>query len=182
MAALGQTRKSVTATRVSALGGKAEVDFGRLDVCSMPIRLSPTPTICRVCRQTPGAGIRVEIDVLQRDVLPFPASLPEFQRLFPDDTGCAVNLEKARWGDGFVYPYGHEARDPFRFPKRSASPEISPRRPAPSFTRENGRTLDVVGVGDNRIGTVSTFACGSRIFESADYFEGILPQGHHLSP
>ncbi len=23
--------------------------------------------------------------------------------------------------------------------------------------------------------------CGSRIFESADYVEGILPQGHHLS-
>ncbi len=28
-----QNRKSVAATRMSALGGKAEVDFGRLDVC-----------------------------------------------------------------------------------------------------------------------------------------------------
>ncbi len=28
-----QQRKSVTATRTSAFGGKAEVDFGRLEVC-----------------------------------------------------------------------------------------------------------------------------------------------------
>ncbi len=62
----------------------------------------------------------MEIDVLQRDDLPFPASLPEFQRLFPDDAACAVYLEKARWGDGFVCPYCHEARDPFRFTKRPA--------------------------------------------------------------
>ncbi len=31
---LGHNRKSVTATRMSAFGGKAEVDFGRPDVCS----------------------------------------------------------------------------------------------------------------------------------------------------
>ncbi len=31
--AVGQNRKSVTATRMSAFGGKAEVDFGRLHVC-----------------------------------------------------------------------------------------------------------------------------------------------------
>ncbi len=30
--AVGHNRKSVTATRMSAFGGKAEVDFGRLDV------------------------------------------------------------------------------------------------------------------------------------------------------
>ena len=53
----------------------------RIDV-SVPIRLSPTPAICRVCRQSAGKGVRVEIDVLQRDDLPFPASLLEFQRLF----------------------------------------------------------------------------------------------------
>ena len=33
MAALGQNRKSVTATRMSEAGGEAEVDFGRLEVC-----------------------------------------------------------------------------------------------------------------------------------------------------
>ena len=31
--ASGHNRKSVTATRMSAFGGKAEVDFGRLEVC-----------------------------------------------------------------------------------------------------------------------------------------------------
>ena len=31
---VGHNRKSVTATRMSAFGGKEEVDFGRLDVCS----------------------------------------------------------------------------------------------------------------------------------------------------
>ena len=32
-------------------------------------------------------------------------SLPEFQRLFPDDAACAAYLEKARWGDGFACPH-----------------------------------------------------------------------------
>lgn len=29
--------------------------------------------------------------------LAFPKSLPEFQRLFPDDAACARYLEKIRW-------------------------------------------------------------------------------------
>ncbi len=33
MAPLGHNRKSVTATRMSAYGGRAEVDFGWLEVC-----------------------------------------------------------------------------------------------------------------------------------------------------
>ena len=37
------------------------------------------------------------MDVLDRADLPFPHSLPEFQRLFPDDAACAAYLEKARW-------------------------------------------------------------------------------------
>ena len=40
------------------------------------------------------------MDVLDRADLPFPHSLPEFQRLFPDDAACAAYLEKARWGEG----------------------------------------------------------------------------------
>ena len=44
------------------------------------------------------------MDVLDRADLPFPHSLPEFQRLFPDDAACAAYLEKARWGDGFACP------------------------------------------------------------------------------
>ena len=43
------------------------------------------------------------MDVLDRADLPFPHSLPEFQRLFPDDAACAAYLEQARWGDGFVH-------------------------------------------------------------------------------
>ena len=39
------------------------------------------------------------MDVLDRADLPFPHSLPEFQRLFPDDAACAAYLEQARWGD-----------------------------------------------------------------------------------
>ncbi len=33
MSPLGHNRKSVTGTRMSAFGGRAEVDFGRLNVC-----------------------------------------------------------------------------------------------------------------------------------------------------
>ncbi len=58
------------------------------------------------------------MDVLQRDDLSFPQSLPEFQRLFPNDAACAAYLEKARWGDGFVCPHCHAAREPFRFANR----------------------------------------------------------------
>lgn len=29
--------------------------------------------------------------------LPFPKSLPDFQRLFPDDAACASYLERLRW-------------------------------------------------------------------------------------
>ena len=45
------------------------------------------------------------MDVHQRGNLRFPQSLPEFQRLFPDDAACAAYLEKARWSDGFVCPH-----------------------------------------------------------------------------
>ena len=37
--------------------------------------------------------------------LDFPHSLPEFQRLFPDDAACFAYLELARWREGFICPY-----------------------------------------------------------------------------
>ena len=40
--------------------------------------------------------------VFDREDLPFPRSLPEFQKLFPDDAACAAYLEAIRWRDGFV--------------------------------------------------------------------------------
>jgi predicted RNA-binding Zn-ribbon protein involved in translation (DUF1610 family) len=45
------------------------------------------------------------MDIFQRGDLPFPQSLPEFQRLFPDDAACATYLEKARWKAVFVCPH-----------------------------------------------------------------------------
>jgi hypothetical protein len=59
------------------------------------------------------------MDVLDRDDLSFPRSLPEFQRLFPDDAACAAYLEKGRWHDGFVCPHCQDAAgEPFRFANR----------------------------------------------------------------
>jgi hypothetical protein len=56
--------------------------------------------------------------VLPRADLPFPGSLPEFQRLFPDDTACATYLEAIRWRDGFVCGWCGEASEPYRFANR----------------------------------------------------------------
>ena len=38
------------------------------------------------------------------DIRGFPTSLPEFQRVFPDDAACARYLETIRWPDGFSCP------------------------------------------------------------------------------
>lgn len=54
-------------------------------------------------------------DVLQRASLPFPRSLPEFQKLFPDDAACAAYLERIRWDAGFACPYCGVVGDPYRF-------------------------------------------------------------------
>jgi transposase-like protein len=48
----------------------------------------------------------------------FPKSLPEFQRLFPDDAACAGYLEKARWAEGFICPHCREIGEPFRIATR----------------------------------------------------------------
>lgn len=50
--------------------------------------------------------------------LPFPKSLPDFQRLFPDDASCASYLEATRWADGFVCPSCKTKGEPFRFDAR----------------------------------------------------------------
>ena len=52
------------------------------------------------------------IDVLEREELPFPHSLPEFQRLFPDEAACADYLERTRWRNGFVCPHCAVADEP----------------------------------------------------------------------
>ena len=58
------------------------------------------------------------MDIDQHAALPFAQSLPEFQRLFPDDAACAAYLEKARWGDGFVCPHCGVTGEPFRIATR----------------------------------------------------------------
>ena len=58
------------------------------------------------------------MDVDQHAGLPFPRSLPEFQRLFPGDAACAEYLEKVRWGDGFVCPHCGVTGEPFRISTR----------------------------------------------------------------
>ena len=58
------------------------------------------------------------MDVFERGDPSFPRSLPEFQRLFPDDAACAAYLEKVRWRGGFVCPDCQTAGEPFRFANR----------------------------------------------------------------
>ena len=71
------------------------------------------------CHPQPLAVVFGQLmDVHQRGNLRFPQSLPEFQRLFPDDAACAAYLEKARWSDGFVCPHCQAAGEPFRFANR----------------------------------------------------------------
>src|ERR1700731_3322042 len=82
----------------------------------MLIRLTPKHTIGSLGRKRDAVMAAV---VLPRADLPFPGSLPEFQRLFPDDTACAAYLEAIRWRDGFVCGWCGEASDPYRFANRA---------------------------------------------------------------
>ena len=59
-------------------------------------------------------------DVLQWEHLPFPKSLRDFQRLFPDDDACARYLEGAKWPKGFVCPHCNEKGEPFRLATRTS--------------------------------------------------------------
>lgn len=58
------------------------------------------------------------MDVLARDGLPLPASLPEFQRLFPDDAACSAYLERSRWPGGFCCPHCGTIGEPYRITTR----------------------------------------------------------------
>lgn len=51
----------------------------------------------------------------------FPTSLPEFQRIFPNDGACADYLENLRWPDGFSCPKCGLCGEPYRFAKRSST-------------------------------------------------------------
>lgn len=49
-----------------------------------------------------------------------PTSLPEFQKVFPDDHACAKYLEAVRWPKGFTCPKCSHVEEPYRFPTRSS--------------------------------------------------------------
>lgn len=57
-------------------------------------------------------------DVHQWEHLPFPKSLPDFQKLFPDNAACALYLEGAKWPKGFTCPWCQVKREPYRFENR----------------------------------------------------------------
>ncbi len=57
-------------------------------------------------------------DVLKWEHLPFPKSLPQFQKLFPDDAACARYLERVRWPKEFVCPLCQAPGEPYRFTAR----------------------------------------------------------------
>lgn len=58
------------------------------------------------------------LDIHARGTLSFPTSLPQFQRLFPDDAACAAYLEKIRWEKGFSCPWCGVVGEPYRFAAR----------------------------------------------------------------
>ena len=50
----------------------------------------------------------------------FPTTLPEFQRVFPDEATCAKYLEHLRWPHGFTCTKCGKSGDPYRFAKRTS--------------------------------------------------------------
>ena len=78
-------------------------------------------------------------DVLKWEHLPFPKSLPQFQKLFPDDAACASYLERVRWEKGFVCPLCETKGEPYRFTARPGVLESS----LQSMIGHNGAPLEV---------------------------------------
>jgi hypothetical protein len=66
------------------------------------------------------------MDVLDRTDLSFSRSLPEFQRLFPDDATCAADLEKARWGDDLRLIASGSAVTARVTPQAGPQPKVEP--------------------------------------------------------
>jgi hypothetical protein len=90
-----------------------------------------TAVVCRpaardVIFRTGNAGMNtsapMQMDIERYAALPFPRSLPEFQRLSPNDAACAEYLEILRWADGFIRPYCGATGEPFRIATRPGVP------------------------------------------------------------
>jgi hypothetical protein len=50
----------------------------------------------------------------------FPTTLPEFQKVFPNESACAKYLERMRWPNGFTCPKCKTTGKPYRFPSRKS--------------------------------------------------------------
>ena len=84
--------------RVSRNAGRAERGLRPFS------RARAGPHRCYGCHPQPLAVVFGHAHDVHRRGTSVPKSLPEFQRLFPDDAACAGYLEKARWSDGFCLP------------------------------------------------------------------------------
>ena len=51
------------------------------------------------------------------DRIPFPETVLEFARWFPDDQACMNYLYRSRWPEGFVCPKCRSTEDPYRLDK-----------------------------------------------------------------
>ena len=79
-------------------------------------------------------------DILQHASLPFPKSLPEFQRLFPDDAACADYLERIRWERGFVCPHCGVIDEPWRMTNAQEAKRLARSADAIPLTSETTPT------------------------------------------
>src|ERR1017187_6837322 len=50
----------------------------------------------------------------------FPTTLPEFQKVFPNDAACEKYLEAIRWPKGFTCPKCQENVEPYRYATRTS--------------------------------------------------------------
>ena len=66
------------------------------------------------------AATVVVMDVVQRAALRYPRSLPEFQRLFPDDPPAPHISRRTRWERGSDRPRCDANGEPFRIASRRA--------------------------------------------------------------
>src|SRR5271166_5906590 len=87
------------------------------------------------------------MDILAREDLPFPQSLPEFQRIFPEDAACCRVSRKGPLEGWVRLPMVRRYRRaiPLRgAPRRSALPRLSQRRRPDGRNRNGAQSHTVV--------------------------------------
>ena len=151
------------------------VPKGPVDKDTVPIRLSPTPTICMVWRQVAREADEAGMDVLQRQDLSFGAYILS---LTGRVAGCrgprlSCNAVAEAWFfrswavvlRSYRLTRARDCRSTRSTPSGPCSEllAMSPLPLTPSFTRAIGSTLNVVVVGDNRIGMKDTMNVGIRL-------------------